>query len=475
MQSGVITKYFPTTGGRDDTGLLPAWTLRYIYTMKNREKEVMLNLGELSGSIPIHFREPDPNRKFHEKIISIDDRPTINFKDWNYKSTEANDKLTPISDDKGGWTVDRAHQPSLVFIPYIVTGDKYFLDEIYFWAAYNLGRGTRGRAGTKNLTPDMTGTLSDGIIVDQIRGEAWGFRNVAYGAIFGTDGDIEKDYFLRKSYNNIAQWHSYENKYPLKFWKVNIYTYPKSSDWNVNLKHTNAPWENDYMLHVLIHLNDLGMGTKPILNWFSQFIINRFSHPDFNWFLGASYQFPAVAADGEYIQTWKQAKECYLDQPTDFKHDDYPTSYRYNARAALSCLVDYPNGRKAYEFIDTHIHNKEDLRNNPKWAFLPKNESPSSKHSVNTIIPVVSSDALLKIGHNSSNNVKIQYIVMKYENIKIEVFDSKGKLLETPIDSLHQRGNYIYDWNTEKYGSGIFHIRYIIGKDTIVKNTVITK
>ena len=37
------------------------------------------------------------------------------------------------------WTLDRAHQPSLAYIPYLMTGDLYYLEEMHFWASYDLG------------------------------------------------------------------------------------------------------------------------------------------------------------------------------------------------------------------------------------------------------------------------------------------------------------------------------------------------
>ncbi len=77
MQPGIVTTYFPQTGGRPEIGLYPAWTVLYLYTMDNRMREVTLNCGDVGGTIPIHFRESDPTRSFVNHVMSIDDRPTI--------------------------------------------------------------------------------------------------------------------------------------------------------------------------------------------------------------------------------------------------------------------------------------------------------------------------------------------------------------------------------------------------------------
>src|SRR6478735_9995444 len=43
--------------------------------------------------------------------------------DWRY-----NDPLVP----------DAAHEPALDFLPYLITGDRFYLEELEFWAEWNL-------------------------------------------------------------------------------------------------------------------------------------------------------------------------------------------------------------------------------------------------------------------------------------------------------------------------------------------------
>ncbi len=60
MQHGIIMVYFPTTGGREEVGINPAWAAYYLFSMDNRMREETLNCGDLSGSIPIHLRKRTP-------------------------------------------------------------------------------------------------------------------------------------------------------------------------------------------------------------------------------------------------------------------------------------------------------------------------------------------------------------------------------------------------------------------------------
>ena len=71
--------------------------------------------------------------------------------------------------------------------------------------------------------------------------------------------------------------------------------------------------------------------------------------------------------------------------------------------------------------------------------------------------------------------MNIKQPVPKYEHVKIQILNSNGQLLKTLVDSLIQIGNYRYEFNKLKYGNGIYYIKYIIGKNTIVKQVVSIK
>src|SRR5258706_11208904 len=121
---------------------------------------IMGNAG-VSGHAAIHFRESQPGRKFLSaaadtsqstdafgRPLSIDSRPTISTMAGG-GTTDPNDAITPVGDARcqadgylgctttwdntspNKWTPDNAHQGSYAFVPYLVTGDYYFLEELY--------------------------------------------------------------------------------------------------------------------------------------------------------------------------------------------------------------------------------------------------------------------------------------------------------------------------------------------------------
>ena len=76
-------------------------------------------------------------------------------------------------------TPDTAHQPSFAFVPYIVTGDYYFLEELKFWGNYNL---INNLAQYRDLTKGLMKS-------EQIRGVAWSMRTIGQAAYILPDND----------------------------------------------------------------------------------------------------------------------------------------------------------------------------------------------------------------------------------------------------------------------------------------------
>lgn len=398
MGESIIETYFPTTGDRQEIGILPLWTARYLLSMDNRMRAIMLNLGELSGSLPVHLRESDPSKSFYGHIVSIDDRPTVWLDRTDFQYTAEADRLPdPIGETDTEWHVDLAHQTSFAYVPYLITGEYYFLQEMYFWAGYDLG--------ACNYHSDWGRNYSQGLIRDQVRGEAWAIRVIGQAAALAGDDDPEKAYFETKLTNNIDQWmeETVDNPeaHPLHSWGhvscrsedggrptdaiVGCTRDPRTGTGSglyediYPIRHTSLPWQDDFMVISLRHLLDLGYPVEDLLAWLGEYTINRFSHPDMNPYNGAPYKLPStytmlVDDLSPYYQvaTWFQANQAMLDQASDFDSGNYPSSYPYKARAALSCLVHLPGAAAALQWLNGELDNHEALNDDPTWALLPR-------------------------------------------------------------------------------------------------------
>lgn len=199
-------KTFGNTGGHGERGPIPRWFMRYLYTFDDALYANMLQQGDLSGSIPIHYRESRNSGNFYDstpalgKVISLTARPTFRSSNLSSSSQNAADKITPLATLSGSnnWSVDLAHQSSFVLVPYLATGDWFYLQELYFWAANNVSW-THPTSVTSLGRGEEWGTIND-----QTRGNGWALRNVAHASFFAPDSSPEKSYFLEKTNNHIA-------------------------------------------------------------------------------------------------------------------------------------------------------------------------------------------------------------------------------------------------------------------------------
>jgi hypothetical protein len=204
LQGATLNPYMPDHGGRPELAPYPDWTMRYLRHKERSQREFVLANGDLAGSWPIHVREPKD-----DQLASIEQRPEF----WLDSRAPAGKKPagTPVPDmpygpdprkdpSKCPLLPDSAHAPSLAYVPYLLTGDRYYCDEMRFWADFGLLR----------LSPKRRGGAAGHIIGGgEPRASAWTLRNLADAAAYLPDGDPFKDQFTRKVRMNlewIEQW-----------------------------------------------------------------------------------------------------------------------------------------------------------------------------------------------------------------------------------------------------------------------------
>ena len=392
MESGIVAPYFGMTGGREEIGLNPTWAVRWLLSMDNRMREITLQCGDVSGYVPIHLRESDPSRPSYQGVISVDDRPTVWISRPNWSNTAAQDKLpTAVGeiDDAYAWKYitpavwkpDHAHQASFAFIPYWMTGDFYYFEEMNFWGAYNIADTWPG--------PRQN---DQGILYGQTRGMAWGLRNVADAALMAPDVMFaaEKAYYEDKIQNSLDQWAlehiGNTTDYPsIHFWgtngndgkpQANMDPYPEVSRFN-------TPWTEDFMIYVLSHMQNVGWDTQALIDWVGDGRINSFVHDDMNPYRGSIYHQPVQyretdgsgQAIGPHIPfaTWWDVNNGYLDPigPTSYTSRTANT-YECIGLGSLAQLVHLPEGEWAWEWLDNHVLFHADYTKDPTWAVLPK-------------------------------------------------------------------------------------------------------
>lgn len=440
--SGQFMKYFPTTGGRPDIGYTTSWYTKYLYTFTPGSYDTMVGNGGVSGHVPIHVRESDPAKKFcadscttanagteaFGRPVSIDARRTlwIDRSDWG--ATTSQDALKYVgSAGSAGWTVDLAHQADFVYIPYLITGDWYFLEESYFWSSYNLAASNPDAVGYGRHFD--WGFLSfHGI---QTRGTAWSLRTLVNTAFAAPDGTPEKEFYNKKLQNNIAILEGAmgirDGAYPPQNptctspnlntdkWcygfvsvngrKTNPLFFLSNNTSDDRLRPVNygwiaanassgvdAPWQQNFLQMVLGIAAERFSDAVPLQRAAGKNLANQLANPAFNpWMINAYFapvlQYSAQFGGGNYYSTWAQVKAAYTTSwqnaqtwaNTDDAISDVEHGYTHIARAAASFLPGIVDGavtgQAAWNWINDparQVSTQPGLNNNPKWALVPR-------------------------------------------------------------------------------------------------------
>jgi hypothetical protein len=376
MQGAGLTKYFPTTGGRSEIGPYPLWTSQYLCSMDHRLAEVTINYGDLSGTVPMHFRESDPARSAYCRPISIDDRPSIwtSQVDVSYiqQYIDPADRFPPaIGDLTTDWSVDLAHQPSLAYVPYLMTGDLYYLEEMHFWACFDLGASHGAYRG-----------YEQGWLIDQIRGNAWALRNIVDAAAMTPDGMPEKAYLDEKIANNTNRW---TTNYIVNGQLAGLYPTVRcfgTSGIDSSLDPATcsagmSSWQTDYMIWSLLHASQMGYPILDMVHWAGQGAIDRFADwPGWNRYRGTVYVFPARGKDagGNPVPfaTWADVNNGFVDKvgPGSIGGAGNPNSYEYASRGVLALVSNISGGLPVYDWINGLLPISV-CASDPRWAFVP--------------------------------------------------------------------------------------------------------
>jgi hypothetical protein len=272
MGIGLAMAAMPTTGGRDDIGLLPGWAALYLLSMDRRAKEATLGTADLAGSWSMHYRNRATGRP-----VSLLDFPYMTIvgqlSDTVNPRTRKSEAFPPCPKDacKTPYVHDISHQPSFAYLPYLVTGDFYYLEELEFWAMYDVF----------NSNPSYRQNIKGLLNPEQVRGQAWGLRTLGEAAYIVPDDDPLKSHFRRILKNNMDWYNATytDNRDANQLGFISIgYAFPYKNGTAM------APWQDDFFTAAIGHLVDLGTeGAARLLAWKIRFPILRMTAPGACW------------------------------------------------------------------------------------------------------------------------------------------------------------------------------------------------
>ncbi len=451
-----------TTGAREDIGPEPTWDAVWLYTGDWRMRQLSLTQADLAAAWPANLREGDPSKRLNRADpvptsgqtgsgyglpVSITDRKTLGASaggeaDLLYyagsQGAPVSDQLNVVGSINFGqpWEFDASHEPSPFFVPYILTGDPFYLLELENWAAYDATENV-GQATTSNAGRGPTG--DEGGADDQLRGDGWTIRSRAEAAFAAPDGDPEKTYLTILTQEDIARWEGslgvtdpvlsgsaeyiwaqqtgdpetstqYGPTSPpppasLGEWGADVYdtagvgSYVGAGVWtDATISGVTPPWMQWYTQYAIGRAAELGFAAGPLALQSGRFLtgmINNSGYPE----LIAAYVLP-VGAGTTFLSTWPAiVGEMSAGYLTSTDPNAYPTTsgqaplpvffkgmissqgYAAYASAALATLVDEaaPGAAQAETWMQANVYQplaiSGSLAADPSWAIVPRTDN----------------------------------------------------------------------------------------------------
>lgn len=404
MTIGPLVAYMGTTGGRGDIGPLPTWSVMWLLSMDKRARKAMMAAADGSGSWSIHYRD----EKTGYPVRTDSDANKNITTHWNLREYGP----LPVPRYVGGdgslgdtpFTEDTAHQPSLAYLPYLVTGDYFYLEELQFWASSNqLGTAATNHAG-------------QGLVHwQQVRGQAWSLRTLGHAAYITPDDHPLKAYFEKQVENNIAFY--YETYVVGNPNKLGVYDGSGKNAFQVD---SPAIWQMGFLSWSFAYLAELGYDKAlDIHKWFAKLLVGLMTDPGYCWIQAASPRVkfrdgPGMPLYDSYDQLYKAnfGGDVYMNDndraytdPDGLKYIDLPcgseaqraflerahghiwaknrmtgysdssVGYPSNIQPALALAVDagLPNADKSWQRLSTRGAPPY-YPDAPQWAIVPRGE-----------------------------------------------------------------------------------------------------
>jgi hypothetical protein len=279
MNIGMAVPYMPQTGGREDIGMLPAWAATYLLSMDKRAAQATMGTATLAGSWSAHYRDKNTGRP-----ISLLDYPYMTVYGHSgdtvnpvTRKAEAFPACATTTACNTPYTHDSAHEPAFAYLPYLVTGDYYYLEELQFWAMWNQFSSNPG------YRQNIKGLLQQ----EQVRAQAWSMRTLAEAAYITPDSDRLKSHFAQILTSNL-DWYNdtYTNNATANKLGIIVNGYAMGYNDGKGM----APWMDDFFTSAISHVSELGFDkANALLLWKAKFPVDRMTAPGVCWIDGSIY------------------------------------------------------------------------------------------------------------------------------------------------------------------------------------------
>jgi hypothetical protein len=362
-----ITAYMPTTGERDEIGPVTEAQARWICTGSGEAFEQMLAQAEASGTVPWHMRD--------EKTGAPFDFNQYPKGGWYSDKPEVSNPYVPQL--KSPVTPDTAHQPALTYVPFVLTGDPYYLEALQLQMTWCIG----------SFPPEYRLAGKCILAYGQTRAYAWCLRDLMQLAKV-TPASVP-DWLMPRAYwerilESNRQW--FEETYvqspapPYSIFRAATKYDDNDSSDAPPLRGTTvfSPWMDEYLAFILGWTVMIGFPAwRDAFVWKAGSTVAR-ANGKSGWQRAFATPYRIclrISSSSPWPGTWKEAWNLNLDlqkwsvsDPDRFSEPN--TAYLRLTRAvlALATRLGMPDAAECYSWADQVIQTSHQRQNEYRWA-----------------------------------------------------------------------------------------------------------
>jgi hypothetical protein len=294
LSANGVTQDMYATGGRGDIGITTLGNTAWLISQDPHAAAFALGQAQAAGAVPWNMWNAQAGT-----WLNTDAYPRL-WLDGRGGTGTAGDPasggLTQQMSGSTGWAPDVAHQPDLSFVPFLLTGERWMLDNLQAQAAWNV----------MIAWPAVRHDAADLLVNEgQVRGSAWALRQLDEAAWISPDGSPAQAYFQAVSHENwawlvskIPEWTAMQGE--AHGWLPGAY----------GIDGALAPWQQDYFASTTIAAARHGNADAlTFLKWQENFLVGRFLAADegFNPRDGMAYLLASDdPATGRIYTTWEE-------------------------------------------------------------------------------------------------------------------------------------------------------------------------
>jgi hypothetical protein len=389
MGHTLVTRNMHQTGGRPDIGPIPRWDTFALLTNNPLALKIAREVDDSSAVWPVHLRstangKPLSTEQFPKATVSARGRAGNPIPCWdNNCKTRYPKTHIPVRPNI-------AHEPAMDYVPYLLTADPYYLEELEFWNSWNaLARNPAYRDGSKVIFLNTHG---------QTRGMAWQLRTLSYVLFVLPEHSPEYTYWrsvLQANRDTVIQnW--------IKRQRLPEPIIPSRLRTNYNRSHgAMAPWQQDFLTWSFGNTVRLGFRDwEPILRWSAEFVVHRLTDPGMCPQLASLYNVKYYNRDGSAVGQWPAMVRATVSEkafklrsdllslpcrsqalsralrtpkPGDFAgHPESPQGFVSNMQPAIAAAVDagVAGAEKAWKIYQERP-TKQNYSRYPNWDIVP--------------------------------------------------------------------------------------------------------